>query len=144
MTVRKLRCSPRTGATPGDISLVSGLRSECLSSSIGSSRALCSLHTAAYQQHACAPLSRRLPRLLPVGGGLRAGERGFGNAARTGHFHVLLCCLFYRVSSASCRQREARLRGDQLDGNSYFVNVVIVVRPAELTASCVPLHHLRV
>jgi hypothetical protein len=38
----------------GGISLVSGLRSECLSSSIGSSRALCSWHIAAYQQHACA------------------------------------------------------------------------------------------
>jgi len=41
---------------------------------------------------------------------MRAGEHGLGNAARTGHLPCLRCYLFYRVSSASCRQREVRLR----------------------------------
>ncbi len=59
MTVRRLRCSSRTGAN--GISLVSGLRSESSSSSIGSSRVLCSSHRAAYQK--LALLSRFHPAM---------------------------------------------------------------------------------
>jgi len=90
------------------ISLVSGLRSECSSSSIGSSRAMCSSCTAAYQQNA-ARACCFVPKMVPVclarqdsDGGLRAGARGLGNhAVGTGHRPCLLCpVLLYRVTSA--------------------------------------------
>src|SRR5216684_3135293 len=71
----------------GGISLVSGLRSECSSSSIGPSRAVCSLHTMAYQQRVCACCCPDdCP--CPMGGGHEGCEHGLGNAARTGHIHV--------------------------------------------------------
>lgn len=69
---------------PCGISLVSGLRSECSSPSIGSSGAVCRLLTAAYQQRARRPtLSQRWPVPLPGpagirGSGLRAGTHGLG------------------------------------------------------------------
>ena len=98
---------------PRDISLVSGLRSECLSSLIGSSRALCSWHTAAYQQHAYA---RRCPDDCPPSqweGVMRAGGAWTWERCEDRVSPRLRGCLFYRVSSASCRQREVRLRANQ-------------------------------
>ena len=79
------------------ISLVSGLRSEYSSSSIGSSCALCSACRAAYQKHARGPyffypLTVPLPRAWwPEGW----DARGLGNAVRTGHHP-------HRIAVPSC------------------------------------------
>ena len=50
-----------------------------------------------------------------------------------------LCRLFYRVSSASCRQREARLVGsDRCNLRVVFADQTL----GEFTVSCVPLQAL--